>query len=161
MTYRVQEYCVCITGTPGFPSVLCAVPFCQESEAGTMKQRFRQLALISCYLKDDTTRSVLINWSGHQTKHAQKAEPDSVIDEQIYYIRLQRGRGSKHITWYAEQNCRDTWCVAAACTVWKTNTNTKPHNTFLQLIIKVQLQQSVCASINTVCTCVMIIITAI
>lgn len=63
-----------------------------------MKQRFRQLALISCYLKDDTTRSVLINWSGHQTKPTQKAEPDSVIDEQIYYIRLQREPGSKHIT---------------------------------------------------------------
>lgn len=32
-----------------------------------------QTARISCYLKDNATRSVLINWSGHQTKHAQKA----------------------------------------------------------------------------------------
>lgn len=63
-----------------------------------MRQRFRQLTHISCYLKDNTTRSVLINWSGHQTKHTQKARLDSAIDEQIYYIRLQRGHGSKHIT---------------------------------------------------------------
>ena len=78
------------------------------------RQRLRQLAFISRYLKDDMTRSVLINWSGHQTKHTQKAEPGDVIDEQIYYIWLQRGRRSKRGTWYDEPNERYMICLQCA-----------------------------------------------
>lgn len=40
-------------------------------------------AHISFSLKDSTTRSVLITWSRHRTKHAQKAKPGGVTDEQI------------------------------------------------------------------------------
>lgn len=82
-----------------------------------MKQGFRQLTLISCYLKDDETRSVLINWSGHQTKRTQKAEPDTVIDEQIYYIRLQREPRSKHITQRVKLEIHDV--MGATCPVHK------------------------------------------
>lgn len=82
-----------------------------------MKQGFRQLTLISCYLKDDETRSVLINWSGHQTKRTQKAEPDTVIDEQIYYIRLQREPRSKHITRWVKLEIHDV--MGATCPAHK------------------------------------------
>lgn len=106
------------------------------SKAGIMKQGFRQLTLISCYLKDDKTRSVLINWSGHQTKQTQKAEPDTVIDEQIYYIRLQREPRSKHITRRVRPETHDV--TAAACAEHKHRAT------------KAQLLMCVC--IITICT---------
>lgn len=71
----------------------------------------------TCYLKDDETRSVLINWSGHQTKRTQKAEPDTVIDEQIYYIRLQREPRSKHITQRVKLEIHDV--MGATCPAHK------------------------------------------
>lgn len=53
---------ICITSFP--------MSFCKETKARDMKLGFRQLSLINCYLKDDMERSVVINWSGHQRKHA-------------------------------------------------------------------------------------------
>lgn len=63
----------------------CGVQECDAAPCplkSIIKCPFRQLALTLASLWR-TTRSVLITWSRHQTKHAQKAEPGGVTDEHI------------------------------------------------------------------------------
>ncbi len=158
MTCRVQEYHWCITCNTHLVILLSWMLFlCAQTVKQALWSSDSDSSHISCYSKDNTTCSFLINWRGHQTKHTQRAKPDSASDEQIYYIRLQRGHGSKHITWYDEQSYRDTSCVTPACAVCNTNTNKK---TTRNLQLMVNMQRLMCACVNTVRMCVIILIEA-